>query len=136
MHNEDTRTLNRGSMAKIAAFAGLLAAAACGTVSAPQPPPTVQLEQHGVSPATLSLESGSALQFINADLRPHQIYSNDCQELASGLLPPGHVYNARIGSGPKLCHFQDLLALAASEYWGTVEVQEVQEVPDEPSGGG
>jgi len=136
MHNDNTGTLNGTSMAKIAALSALLAAAACGgTVSAPRRPPTVQLHQRGVSPSTLSLESGGALQFINADVRPHQIYSHDCLELSSWLLQPGHAHNVRVGWGPKLCHFQDLLAPPASEYWGTVDVQEVK-VADEPAGGG
>jgi len=99
-------------------------------------PPTVQLDPRGLSPSTLSLESGSALRFINADVRPHQIYSYDCPELSSSLLQPGHADNVRIGWVFKLCHFQDLLVLPASEYWGTVEVEEVQKVSDEFGGGG
>ena len=64
------------------------------------------------------------LTFVNADARPHQIYSPDCGELSSTPLQPGESYTARLGAGPKVCHFQDLFAPLASDYFGVVEVSQ------------
>jgi len=75
-----------------------------------------------VNPPALSVKPIRDVQFVNADVRPHQIYSNDCRELSSTVLKPGDQYLATMGLGPKLCHFQDLFAPGASEYWGTIEV--------------
>jgi hypothetical protein len=112
------------SMTMVAALACTLAATACGgTRLRTQGPLNARLDERGVSPPTLTLEAGSLLRFINEDGGPHQIYSNDCQELSSTLLRPGQTYVARVGSGPKVCHFQDLLAPPAGQYWGTVNVE-------------
>ena len=89
--------------------------------------PMERLDENGVSAKALRVEAGSVLQFVNADARPHQIYSNDCGELSSTLLRPGETYAVEIGTGPKTCHFQDLLAPLATSYAGTVEVHDEQE---------
>ena len=85
--------------------------------------PIEVLDVNGVSAASLSIESGGALTFVNGDAKPHQIYSPDCPELASTALRPGEVYTLAVAPGPKVCHFQDLLAPLASAWSGTVEVQ-------------
>jgi hypothetical protein len=89
--------------------------------------PVERLDEHGVSARLLEVETGSVLQFINADARPHQIYSNDCAELSSTLLSPGDIYAVAIGIGPKVCHFQDLLAPLSVGYHGTLHVRDEQE---------
>jgi hypothetical protein len=89
--------------------------------------PIERLGENGVSAPALRVEAGSVLQFVNADARPHQVYSNDCGELSSTLLRPGETYAVEIGTGPKTCHFQDLLAPLATAYAGTVEVHDEQE---------
>lgn len=87
-------------------------------------PAEERLDERGVSSPMLLVESGSVLRLVNADARPHQIYSNDCREVSSTLLNPGDIYNAQIGAGPKVCHFQDLLAPLDAGYFGTLQVQE------------
>ena len=82
------------------------------------------LQARGLSAAAISVESEASLTFVNADRSPHQIYSPDCRELASAPLRPGERYTAVLGLGPKLCHFQDLLAPLEAAYWGTVEVRD------------
>ena len=86
-----------------------------------------QLDERGVSAPGLAVEAGSMLRFVNADARPHQIYSNDCAELSSTLLRPGDVYDVAVGVGPKICHFNDLLAPLSTAYAGTVRVHEQEE---------
>jgi len=85
------------------------------------------LDGHGVSSPALVVEAGALLRFVNRDTQPHQIYSNDCGELSSTLLYPGDAYSAQIGSGPKVCHFQDLLAPASAGYSGMLQVHDDQE---------
>jgi hypothetical protein len=103
--------------------AGLTALCGCAGMSREARPESVErLDGRGVSEAFLDVEAGAALQFVNDDVRPHQLYSNDCGELSSAILTPGATHAARIGTGPKLCHFQDLLAPLASGYAGTVQV--------------
>jgi hypothetical protein len=85
--------------------------------------PIEVLDANGISAALLSVESGAALTFVNGDAKPHQIYSPDCAELASTILRPGQVYTVTLSSGPKVCHFQDLLAPLAPAFAGTVEVR-------------
>lgn len=75
-----------------------------------------------MTPPSLSVRPTGSVHFVNTDARPHEIYSSDCGELSSTLLEPGDQYLATVGLGPKVCHFQDLLAPGASEYWGTIEV--------------
>ena len=89
--------------------------------------PVERLDEHGLSAPVLAVESGTVLQFVNADARPHQIYSNDCSELSSTVLNPGDTYAVGIGIGPKMCHFQDLLAPLSSGYSGTLFVHDEQE---------
>src|SRR5437016_10898048 len=69
-----------------------------------------RFDEHGISAPFLVVETGSVIQFVNADARAHEIYSNDCSELSSAVLHPGETYAVAVGLGPKLCHFQDLLA--------------------------
>jgi hypothetical protein len=87
-----------------------------------------RLDEQGVSAPVLPVEAGGVMRFVNADARPHQIYSNDCGELSSTLLNPGDTYSTQLGAGPKMCHFQDLLAPLAAGYSGTLQVHEA---PDE-----
>jgi hypothetical protein len=82
----------------------------------------------GLGTPAFRVESGGALTFVNADARPHQIHSGDCAELASTPLQPGQGYTAVLGPGPKLCHFQDLLAPLSASYTGTVEVREAPHI--------
>ena len=90
--------------------------------------PVERLDERGVSAPSLTVEVGSVLQFVNADSHPHQIYSNDCNELSSTVLQPGEAYNAMLlGIGGKLCHFQDLLAPLSSSYSGTIRVHDAEE---------
>ncbi len=111
---------------KIAAMVGLSALCGCAVLgSEARRAPVERLDERGASAAVLSVEGGTALDFVNADARPHQIYSNDCRELSSPLLNPGETYTARLGTAPKLCHFQDLLAPLSSSYSGTVQVHAV-----------
>ena len=102
----------------------------CGCVSIARSSrsPVERLDERGVSAPSLTLEVGSVLQFVNADSHPHQIYSNDCNELSSTVLQPGETYNAMLlGIGGKLCHFQDLLAPLSSSYSGTIKVHDAEE---------
>ena len=119
--------MDRKSM-KIAVVAGLTALCGCaGLVREARQEPVERLDEHGVSVPVLTVESGTVLQFINADARPHQIYSNDCSELSSTVLNPGNTYAVEVGIGPKVCHFQDLLAPLSSNYSGTLQVHDEQE---------
>ena len=102
----------------------------CGCVSIARSSrsPVERLDERGVSAPSLTVEVGSVLQFVNADSHPHQIYSNDCNELSSTVLQPGETYNAMLlGIGGKLCHFQDLLAPLSSSYSGTIRVHDAEE---------
>ncbi|HYR20710.1 MAG TPA: hypothetical protein VEQ15_14540 [Myxococcales bacterium] len=106
------------------AVLGCVAASACASVGREsRQAPIELLDANGVSAPALSIESGGALTFVNGDARPHQIYSPDCPELASTALRPGQVYTVTFSAGPKVCHFQDLLAPLAPTYSGTVDVQ-------------
>jgi hypothetical protein len=107
-------------MVVLACVAGC-ACAAVGRQS--RKPPIELLDANGVNTPALAVESGGALMFVNGDARPHQIYSPDCPELASTALDPGQVYTAWLSVGPKVCHFQDLLAPLAANYSGTVHVE-------------
>jgi len=121
-------------IARLAALFGLATAAGCGgAMGASQRPQIHRLDGRGVSPPDRAAEAGTMLQFVNDDVRPHEIYSNDCRELASAPLAPGQAFVAQLAPGPKVCHFQDLLAPSASEYWGTVHV--TQPASDPPPGG-
>ncbi len=86
-----------------------------------------RLDEHGVSAPVLQIEAGNLLAFVNADARPHQIYSNDCAELSSTILNPGDTYSVAVGTGPKVCHFQDLLAPLSTGYSGILRVNDEQE---------
>jgi len=101
----------------------LVGAVGCaGTMVKPAERATSRLAGSGVMPREVAIQPGTYLQFVNDDVRPHEIYSNDCLELGSTALAPGQSFVATVEVGPKLCHFQDLLAPTASEYWGTVKV--------------
>jgi hypothetical protein len=112
------------TISRVPLFIGLIMASACaGTMAKPQQSLTARFAPSGVSPRAQAVESGARLQFVNDDVRPHEIYSSDCRELASVLLAPGQAFVAQLDLGPKECHFQDLLAPTAPEFWGTVEVE-------------
>jgi len=115
--------MDRKSM-KVVLMAGLSALCGCaGLTREVRPAQVEQLDEQGASAPALVAEAGSVLRFVNGDGRPHQIYSNDCGELSSTVLKPGDTFVATIGAGPKLCHFQDLLAPLSTGYSATVEVQ-------------
>jgi len=119
--------MERRSM-KMAALAGLSLLCSCaGLGRGARSEPVERLDENGVSARLLEVEAGSVLQFVNADARPHQIYSNDCVELSSTVLSPGETYAVAIGVGPKMCHFQDLLAPLSAGYRGTLLVHDGQE---------
>jgi 4-hydroxyphenylpyruvate dioxygenase-like putative hemolysin len=105
----------------------LAALSACAAVERQvRPELTEELNERGASAPAVSAEAGSVLRFVNADARPHQIYSNDCAELSSTLLAPGQAYAVTLGSGNKLCHFQDLLQ-PVSPWSGTLQVHDTTE---------
>ncbi len=103
-------------------LAALGAAGCAGTTAKPPETAISRLAGSGVTPRDVDIRPGSYLQFVNDDVRAHEIYSNDCLELGSTALAPGQSFVVPVDVGPKLCHFQDLLAPTASEYWGTVKV--------------
>jgi hypothetical protein len=109
---------------KIVAVAWMSALCGCAGLARETREPAVErLDQRGISSPMLLVEAGNVLRFVNADARPHQIYSADCVEVSSTLLHPGDIYNTQIGTGPKVCHFQDLLAPLDAGYSGTLQVQ-------------
>ena len=113
---------------KMVAMVSLSALCGCaGLARESRPAPVERLDETGVSPKALVVEAGSVLRFENADVRPHQIYSNDCGELSSTILNPGDFFSAQIGKGPKACHFQDLLAPLAAGFSGTLQVNDQEE---------
>jgi hypothetical protein len=112
------------TLSRLSMFIVLATAAACaGTLPTPKLSLTERFDSSGISPRERAVKSGTLLQFVNDDVRPHEIYSNDCPELGSTPLAPGQAFVAEV-DGPKLCHFQDLLAPTAPEFWGTVQVSE------------
>ena len=113
--------MNRKLMMAVLGWAGMCACAASAQEG--RRAPIEVLDANGVSSPAVSIESGGALTFVNGDGKPHQIYSADCPELASTALRPGQVYTVTLSPGPKVCHFQDLLAPLAPAYSGTVAVQ-------------
>jgi len=111
---------------KIAALSALCGCAGFGREARQEP--VERLDEHGMSAPVLRVEAGNVLAFVNADARPHQIYSNDCAELSSIVLNPGDTYSVAVGTGPKVCHFQDLLAPLSTGYSGILQVHDEQEV--------
>jgi len=103
-----------------------------GLVRETREPVVERLDGRGVSSPMLLVETGSVLRFVNADARPHQIYSNDCGEVSSTLLNPGDIYSTQVGAGLKVCHFQDLLAPLDAGYSGTLQVQAQEPLPMYP----
>src|SRR5712671_22206 len=93
-----------------------------GLVRETREPVVERLDERGVSSPMLLVGAGSVLRFVNADARPHQIYSNDCGEVSSTLLNPGDVYSTQVGAGPKVCHLQDLLAPLDVRYSALLQV--------------
>ena len=118
--------MNRKLTMSLLGCVGLCACAASATES--RRTPLEVIDAKGVSVAALSSESGGALPFVNGDAQPHQIHSPDCPELASTALRPGQLYTVTLSTGPKLCHFQDLLAPLAPAWSGTVEVQKPRHI--------
>ncbi|HZR09553.1 MAG TPA: hypothetical protein VFA79_13300 [Myxococcales bacterium] len=112
---------------KMVVAAGLAALCGCAGLLREKHEQVERLDEHGVSAPALTVMSGTILQFVNADARPHQIYSNDCGELSSTVLSPGETYAVGIGIGPKECHFQDLLLPLSTGYFGTLQVHDEQE---------
>lgn len=113
---------------KTTMVSGLLVLCGCAVLGRQaRQAPIEKIDERGISARSLTAEAGSVIRFINADARPHQIYSNDCAELSSTLLQPGEEYAAMLGRGPKLCHFQDLLAPLVTGYAGTVDVHDEHE---------
>ena len=94
-----------------------------GLVRETREPVVERLDERGVSSPMLLVGAGSVLRFVNADARPHQIYSNDCGEVSSTLLNPGGVYSTQVGTGLKVCHFQDLLSPLDAGYAGSLQIQ-------------
>jgi len=113
------------------------AAASCAALRSQLHDATIAvLDGSGISSPAMSVESGDTVTFLNGDSSPHQIYSPECPELDSTLLRPGESHRTALGAGPKICHFQDLLAPSAGAYSGTVEVRQVAPDPlsiDTPS---
>src|SRR5215813_11444967 len=72
-------------------------------------PTTASLSATGVTPTALTVDSSTVVEFKNGDARDHQIRSDDCTELSTPVLAPGQRYDARLGRGPKSCHFDDVL---------------------------
>src|SRR5260370_20958691 len=96
---------------KIVAVPCMSALCGCaGLVRETREPAVERLDVRGVSSPMLLVEAGSALRFVNADPRPHQIYSNDCGEGSSTLLNPGDIYSTQVRTGPNGSHFPDLFA--------------------------
>lgn len=120
-----TRLLLLSTLACLGAFG------CAGTMAKAPETATSRLDRSGVMPREVALKPGSYLQFVNDDVRPHEIYSNDCLELGSTALAPGQSFVASVDAGPKLCHFQDLLAPTESQFWGTVKVDAPAPVDDE-----
>ena len=119
--------MDRRSM-KFAAVAGISALCGCaGLGFEARQQPIERFDEHGISMQALTVEAGTRLSFVNGDARPHQIYSNDCAELSSTVLNPGETFAVAIGTGPKVCHFQDLLAPLSSSYSGVLQVHDIQE---------
>lgn len=127
--------MKRTSILEIVSLAAILAVAACSDSSGNAAPAVAQFDATGVSPAAMSFDSFGELQILNADTKPHEVYSYDCAELASGLLQPGAEVPIGLSAGPKTCHFQDLLSPSASQYWGTIEIA-APAPPVDPSDGG
>jgi len=116
------------TLSRLAMIIGLSAAGACaGTMQKAPQTLVARLDPGGVSPQDRKVQSFGVLRFENTDVRPHEIYSNDCPELASQLLPPGQTFVTQVAEGPKTCHFQDLLAPTDSGYTGTLRVAEPPE---------
>lgn len=119
--------MGRSSL-NVAAAAGLMIVCGCAALgSSVNRAPIQQLDEHGLSAPVQTVETGDIVEFINRDVRPHQIYSNDCAELSSTVLRPGDTYSVAVGLGPKVCHFQDLLAPLSSQYSGTLTIHDEQE---------
>jgi len=110
------------SLSQIAVVLCVLAGGCAGMNNAVRDTPIAVLDANGVASRVLSVDSGGLLTFLNGDGKAHQIYSPECPELDSTILQPGQLHSAALGEGPKVCHFQDLLAPAAG-YGGSVEVR-------------
>ena len=107
-----------------------MAASSCAGLSPQAREPSVEvLDSRGLKPPELTVDSGGAVNFVNADRTVHQIYSPECPELASQLLHPGESYRAVLGEGPKTCHFEDLVSPSAEAFAGTVEVRKSRREP-------
>src|SRR5258708_21807611 len=70
-----------------------------------EPAEEERLDERGVSSPMLLVEAGSVLRVVNADARPHEIYSNHCSQGSSTLLNPGEHYSNPIGTRPQVLPF-------------------------------
>ena len=111
------------SLSQIAVVLCVLAGGCAGMNNAVRDTPIAVLDANGVVSPLLTVESGGLLTFLNGDGKAHQIYSPECPELDSTILQPGQLHSAALGEGPKVCHFQDLLAPSAAAYGGSVQVR-------------
>jgi len=115
----------------MALFSCAAALAACATTAAqPDKSVTEQIQVSGLSQPSLAVDSRQPVNFVNSDKRPHQIYSNDCGELSSTVIPPGQEYATLVGDGPKTCHYEDLLDPTSPSYMGEFQVKERAPNPD------
>jgi len=106
------------------------ATSACAGFKTQSRDPSVAiLDVKGLRSPQLIVDSGGSVSFVNADRAVHQIYSPECPELASGLLHPGESYQAVLGEGPKVCHFEDLVTPSNESYAGTIEVRKSKRQP-------
>jgi hypothetical protein len=122
--------------ARMAVLFFATAASCAGLRSEVRDAPIAVLDASGIGAPAMTVDSGGTVTFLNGDTRPHQIYSPECPELDSILLQPGESHRASVGTGPKVCHFQDLLAPSVAAYAGTVEVRRARPDPlsiDTPS---
>jgi hypothetical protein len=114
---------------RIAAAFCVFASACAGLGSGVHENPIAVLDANGAVSQAFTIDSGGLLTFLNGDAQPHQIFSPECPELDSTVLQPGQIHRAALGTGPKVCHFQDLLKPSAVATGGSVEVRPVPRDP-------
>lgn len=87
----------------------------------------IALGPSGVQQKRIDAVAGQRVSFENADQRPHQLYSPDCAAIASPVLKPGEGYSFVAPTGPRSCHFEDLIEPAAEQYQGVLQVSPAEE---------
>jgi hypothetical protein len=124
-------------LTRLLTFATLLLTA-CSTyesVSTPLPPvqgppaASVTVSAQGVAPMEVQVAVGSYITFINADTRPHEIYSGvdharpDCPEIdVIGVIAPGQSRPTRAFESARTCTFHDFENLGNPAFEGRVIV--------------